>query len=71
MASKHAVQNLDEEMTGCEMVGDKQHVRRRPVRYAKLAAANQENVANSSKKASVAATGCVMEIRRRVDLLHD
>ena len=42
-----------------ETSDDKQHVRRRPVLYAEFAAGTQENEANSCKKSSFAARGCV------------
>ena len=45
MASKHAIQNWDEEMTRNETGGETQRVRLQPVRYEELANANQENVA--------------------------
>jgi hypothetical protein len=52
VASKHTMQNFDEEMAGCETGGDNQHVRRQPVRYVELAAANQNNVAVLSRRQS-------------------
>jgi 3'-phosphoadenosine 5'-phosphosulfate (PAPS) 3'-phosphatase len=44
-ASKHAIQNWDEEMARNEAGGETQRVRQQPFRYGELADANQENVA--------------------------